>query len=63
MLKNQVLELEESWREICMELERGKRELEEMVEEGEVRCKAIEEAKRCSFGFFYYFLLFSPPTL
>jgi len=47
-LKSQVLELEESWREVCMELESGKRELEGMVEEGEVRCQAIEEAKRSS---------------
>jgi mediator of RNA polymerase II transcription subunit 4 len=47
-LKNEVLELEERWREVCMELESGKRELEGIVEEGEVRCRAIEEAKRCS---------------
>jgi len=47
-LKNEVLELEERWREVCMELESGKRELEGIVEEGEVRCRAIEEAKRSS---------------
>jgi mediator of RNA polymerase II transcription subunit 4 len=47
-LKKEVLELDERWREICTELERGKKELEGMVEEGEVRCKAIEEAKNCS---------------
>jgi mediator of RNA polymerase II transcription subunit 4 len=47
-LKKEVLELDENWREICAELEGGKRELEGMIEEGEIRCKAIEEAKNCS---------------
>jgi mediator of RNA polymerase II transcription subunit 4 len=47
MLKNEVLELDEKWRDICMELERGKRELEGVIEEGEVRCRAIEDATNC----------------
>ncbi|KIM90579.1 hypothetical protein PILCRDRAFT_188568 [Piloderma croceum F 1598] len=47
-LKEEVLELDERWREICAELEGGKRELESMIEEGEVRCRAIEEAKNSS---------------
>ncbi|KZP21057.1 hypothetical protein FIBSPDRAFT_910907 [Athelia psychrophila] len=47
-LKEQVLDLEYRWREICSELESGKRELESMVEEGDVRCKAIEAAKSAS---------------
>ncbi|KAK0188705.1 vitamin-D-receptor interacting mediator subunit 4-domain-containing protein, partial [Armillaria mellea] len=34
-LKNEILELDARWREICMELEREKRELEAMIEEGE----------------------------
>lgn len=44
-LKEDVLDLEDRWREICKELEGGKRELEAMIEEGKERCKAIEEAK------------------
>ena len=44
-LKTELLELESRWREICRELESGKKELESMIEEGDERCKAIEEAK------------------
>ncbi|SJL03982.1 uncharacterized protein ARMOST_07339 [Armillaria ostoyae] len=44
-LKNEILELDARWREICMELEREKRELEAMIEEGEERVQAIENAK------------------
>lgn len=47
MLKKEVLELEDKWREICTELERGKRELEGMIEEGDLRCTAIEESTNC----------------
>jgi mediator of RNA polymerase II transcription subunit 4 len=54
-LKMEVMELEEIWREICMELESGKRELEGLIEEGEVRCKAIEEAKRCVLKVLFFF--------
>ncbi|KAK0489128.1 vitamin-D-receptor interacting mediator subunit 4-domain-containing protein [Armillaria novae-zelandiae] len=35
-LKNEILELDARWREICMELEREKRELEAMIEEGSI---------------------------
>ncbi len=48
VLKSEILELELRWREICMELETGKRELEEMIEEGDQRMQAIEEAKKGS---------------
>ncbi|KAJ7460663.1 vitamin-D-receptor interacting mediator subunit 4-domain-containing protein [Mycena latifolia] len=47
-LKDEILELDRRWREICMELEAGKRELEEMIEEGEERMKSIEQAKKAS---------------
>lgn len=45
-LEHEILELEARWREIASELEHGKRELEEMIEEGEERIKAIEAAKK-----------------
>lgn len=45
-LKDEILELDRRWREICTELEAGKRELEEMIEEGEERIKSIEQAKK-----------------
>lgn len=45
-LELEILELEARWREIASELESGERELEEMIEEGEVRIKAIEAAKK-----------------
>jgi len=48
VLKSEILELDSRWREICMELEAGKRELEEMIEEGDQRMQAIEEAKKAS---------------
>ncbi|KAJ7695039.1 vitamin-D-receptor interacting mediator subunit 4-domain-containing protein [Mycena rosella] len=47
-LKDEILELDRRWREICTELEAGKRELEEMIEEGEDRMKSIEQAKKAS---------------
>lgn len=45
-LKDEVLELEARWKVICRELAASKTELEGMIEEGEERCKAIEEAKK-----------------
>lgn len=45
-LKNDMLELEARWKDICRELADSKRELEEMIKEGEKRCRAIEEAKK-----------------
>lgn len=45
-LKTELLELESRWREICRELESGKKELESIIEEGDERCKAIDEAKK-----------------
>ncbi|OCH91489.1 hypothetical protein OBBRIDRAFT_812116 [Obba rivulosa] len=44
-LKDEVLDLDRRWREIVRGLEEGRRELEEMVQEGEDRIKAIHEAK------------------
>ncbi|KAG6891247.1 hypothetical protein C0995_008499 [Termitomyces sp. Mi166 len=45
-LEQEILELEARWRDIASALEGGKRELEEMIEEGEERNKAIELAKK-----------------
>jgi len=47
-LEAEILALECEWREICKELAQGKTELEELVEEGETRIKAIEQAKKAS---------------
>ncbi|KAG6897198.1 hypothetical protein C0992_003495 [Termitomyces sp. T32_za158] len=47
-LEQEILELEARWREIASALEGGKRELEEMIEEGEERMKAIELAKNAA---------------
>ncbi|KAJ7281952.1 vitamin-D-receptor interacting mediator subunit 4-domain-containing protein [Mycena rebaudengoi] len=47
-LKDEILELDRRWREVCTELEAGKRELEEMIEEGEERIKSIEQAKKAA---------------
>ncbi|KAF8871064.1 hypothetical protein CPB84DRAFT_1765834, partial [Gymnopilus junonius] len=44
----EILDLEAQWREICVELASGKAELEELIEEGDERIKAIEEAKKAS---------------
>lgn len=49
-LEVEVLELEARWRVIATELEKGKRELEELIEEGENRVRAIEEAKKGQFA-------------
>lgn len=53
-LKDEILELEGRWREICMELEIGKRELEAMIEEGEQRILAIDEAKKGILSLYIY---------
>jgi mediator of RNA polymerase II transcription subunit 4 len=50
-LEAEILDLEAQWREICTELAAGKVELEELIEEGNERIKAIEEAKK---GFVIY---------
>jgi mediator of RNA polymerase II transcription subunit 4 len=47
-LKDEILALEARWRDICEQLGVSKRELEEMIEEGEERCRAIEGAKIAS---------------
>ncbi|KAF8347735.1 vitamin-D-receptor interacting mediator subunit 4-domain-containing protein [Amanita rubescens] len=50
-LEMEILQLESRTRDVCMELEAGKRELEEMIAEGEERIKAIEKAKEASIPF------------
>lgn len=45
-LEKEILQLESQWREMCMELEAGKRELEEIIAEGEERINAIEKARK-----------------
>jgi len=45
-LETEILDLEAQWRNICEELSKGKKELEEFIEEGEERLKAIEQAKK-----------------
>lgn len=47
-LKEEILHLDANWREICIELERGQRELQSVIEEGDERSKAIEDAKNGS---------------
>lgn len=45
-LEKEILDLDTQWRNICEELTKGKKELEELIEEGEERLKAIEQAKK-----------------
>lgn len=45
-LETEILGLEDQWRKICEELAKGKEELEELIEEGTERLKAIEQAKK-----------------
>ncbi|TFK74954.1 hypothetical protein BDN72DRAFT_731927, partial [Pluteus cervinus] len=47
-IEKEILDLDTRWREICTELENGKKELEDMLTEGETRMKAIEDAKKAS---------------
>jgi len=44
-LKAEILALEDSWRTVIMRLEEGRRELEAIISEGDVRLAAIEQAK------------------
>lgn len=44
-LKVDVLALEDSWRTVIMKLEEGRRDLEGIISEGDVRLAAIEQAK------------------
>ncbi|EIN09643.1 hypothetical protein PUNSTDRAFT_143134 [Punctularia strigosozonata HHB-11173 SS5] len=44
-LKADIGRLDARWRDICAELERGRRELEAAIEEGEVRVRAMQKAK------------------
>jgi mediator of RNA polymerase II transcription subunit 4 len=44
-LKAEVLALEGSWRTVIVQLEEGRRDLEAIIKEGDVRLNAIEQAK------------------
>ncbi|PPQ91461.1 hypothetical protein CVT25_013718 [Psilocybe cyanescens] len=48
ILEAEILDLETQWRDICTGLASGKAELEELIEEGDERIKAIDEAKKAS---------------
>ena len=45
-LENEILESDARWREIVLELENGRKELEQVIDEGEERIRAIEQAKK-----------------
>lgn len=45
-LKDEILELDERIGDVCADLEAGRRELEAMIVEGDVRVVAIEQAKK-----------------
>ncbi|KAJ3877079.1 vitamin-D-receptor interacting mediator subunit 4-domain-containing protein [Lentinula edodes] len=47
-LKAEILELDSRWRQICIELEMEKRELDGMIEEADERLESIEQAKKAS---------------
>jgi hypothetical protein len=49
-LEAEILHLESQWRDICTQLETGKAELEEIIEEGGERIRTIEEARRGGFS-------------
>src|SRR5258708_666870 len=59
-LEVEILQLESRTREVCMELEAGKRELEEMIAEGEERIKSIEKAKEGNHSLTSLLTLFIP---
>ena len=44
-LKSDVLALENSWRDVIVQLEEGRRDLETIIAEGDDRLNAIEQAK------------------
>jgi len=52
-LKQEILDLNAQWRRICSQLEAGKQELENMINEGDERIESIEEAKYGRFTFVY----------
>jgi len=43
-----MVELENRWRDICRELATGKKELEEVIEEGDERIKGIDAARKAA---------------
>jgi len=44
-LKSDILALENSWRNVIVQLEEGRRDLEAIIAEGDARLNAIEQAK------------------
>lgn len=46
VLQTEILELDANWRQICIELDRGKRELEAVIKHGDARVTAMEKAKQ-----------------
>ncbi|KAH9964752.1 vitamin-D-receptor interacting mediator subunit 4-domain-containing protein [Russula compacta] len=44
-LKAEVLALEDSWRTVIIQLEEGRRDLEAIISEGDIRLNAVEQAK------------------
>ncbi|KAF7309580.1 Mediator of RNA polymerase II transcription subunit 4 [Mycena indigotica] len=48
VLKEEILELDGRWREICTQLNVGKYELEQVIEEGQELTQSIEQAKKAS---------------
>lgn len=53
-LREEILALDARWRAICAALEQGRRELEAIIDEGEERVKAMEQAKECKPSYCYY---------
>jgi len=58
-LKAEVLSLESSWRTVIMQLEEGRRDLEAIITEGDVRLDAIEQAKAGTAAAFVRFNVWS----
>ncbi|TFL03686.1 vitamin-D-receptor interacting mediator subunit 4-domain-containing protein [Pterulicium gracile] len=48
VLQTEILELDANWRQICIELDRGKRELEAVIKHGDARVTAMEKAKQAA---------------
>jgi mediator of RNA polymerase II transcription subunit 4 len=47
-LEAEILDLDARWRQICVELERGKRELQAVIREGDERIRSMEKAKEAA---------------
>ncbi len=49
-LKDEILDLEQQLAEIFGELEKGRLDLEDILDEADVRTKSIQAARECQFG-------------